>query len=279
MTARFALALALFCTVAAPVFAEREPDEEGCKDSPLVQRFPGARLFACDDKEFDQINLDVGVGADKDLVNKQLEGRVQGWRYTVDEKKTGIQIARNFEAALKKSGARIVVGAGDSANPWEVTALFEKEKVYVNISTGGGDYTQTVVTVKAMVQEVEASSGAMLDELTRSGHVAIYGINFDTGKATLTEDSGKVLEQVQKLLTDNADLKLRIEGHTDEDGKVKDNLALSKKRAAAVKDWLVKNGVEAKRLTTEGYGSSKPVGDNKTDEGKAKNRRVELIKI
>lgn len=82
-----------------------------------------------------------------------------------------------------------------------------------------------------------------------------------------------------KLLTENADLKLRVEGHTDNQGKSKDKLALSKKRAQAVKDWLVKKGVEAARLTTEGFGDQKPVGDNKTDEGKAKNRRVELVKL
>ena len=62
-------------------------------------------------------------------------------------------------------------------------------------------------------------------------------------------------------------------------GTSAENLALSKKRAQAVKEWLVKKGVEATRLTTEGFGDKKPVGDNKTDEGKAKNRRVELVKL
>ena len=94
-----------------------------------------------------------------------------------------------------------------------------------------------------------------------------------------TDDSAKALGEVAKLLKENADLKLRVEGHTDNVGKSKDNLELSKKRAAAVKDWLSENGVEASRLATEGFGDKKPVADNSTEEGRAKNRRVELVKI
>ena len=272
-------ALLLAAAAPAPAFAEQEPDAEGCKDSPLVQRFPGAYISSCDDKEFDQASFDVGVDADKNLIKKDLEGRVQKYTYSgVDEKKSALQIIRNFDTALRRSGAKMVVSAADS-NGEEVTAFFEKQNVYANVTTWSHEYYLTLVTVKAMQQEVEATSGTMLDELNKSGHVAVYGINFDTGKASITDDSGKVLEQVQKLLADNADLKLRIEGHTDDVGKAKDNLALSKKRAAAVKEWLVKHQVDGKRLTTEGYGASKPVGDNKTDEGKAKNRRVELVKL
>ena len=115
--------------------------------------------------------------------------------------------------------------------------------------------------------------------MNKSGHVAVYGINFETGKAAITPDSAKVLEQIVQLLKDNPDLKLRVEGHTDNVGKGKENVELSKKRAAAVKEWLAKGGVEAGRLTTEGFGDKKPVADNKDDEGRAKNRRVELVKM
>ncbi|GAC1559233.1 MAG: OmpA family protein [Myxococcales bacterium] len=273
---RLILAALLLCTAATRAAAE---DAEGCKDATFVPRFPGAVIFDCHDSDFDQVELPLGLDPNKDVVNKKLEGRVQAWRYNTAENKSAIQIARNFENAFKKAGAKILVGASDSANPSYVTAFYESKKTYVTIETTGGGYNQSIVTIKEMEQEVEVDAGALMDELNKSGHVAVYGIHFDTGKASLTEDSGKVLEQVAKLLADNAELKLRVEGHTDNVGKDKANLELSKKRAAAVKAWLVEHGADGKRLTADGFGSTKPLGDNKTEEGKAKNRRVELVKI
>lgn len=271
-------AIALCC--AAPAFAEQEPDAEGCKDSPLVARFPGMRLNSCEDKDFDQVTLPVGVGSDKALIEKPLEGHVQTYYYSgMPANKSPLQVARNFENALKKGGAKITVPSDTTQYNWQVTAFFEAKKLWVNLEIGGDGYKETLVALKQMEQEVEATSESMMEEIGKSGRVAVYGINFDTGKATITKDSKKVLEQVRKLLTDNDGLKLRIEGHTDNVGKDQENLALSKQRAAAVKAWLVKNGVEPERLTTDGFGSKKPLGDNKTDEGKAKNRRVELVKV
>jgi outer membrane protein OmpA-like peptidoglycan-associated protein len=110
--------------------------------------------------------------------------------------------------------------------------------------------------------------------------VVVYGINFDTGKATIKPDSEKALKEVGRLLTDNPGLKLLIEGHTDNVGDKQDNQKLSEDRAAAVKDYLIKNyQVAADRLSTKGFGDRKPVADNNTEKGKAKNRRVELVKM
>ena len=80
-------------------------------------------------------------------------------------------------------------------------------------------------------------------------------------------------------MQDNADLKLRVEGHTDNVGAAAANQALSEKRAQAVKAWLVNHGVGTDRLVAKGLGDTKPVEDNSTDEGRAKNRRVELAKL
>ena len=82
-----------------------------------------------------------------------------------------------------------------------------------------------------------------------------------------------------KLLQDNPDLKLRVEGHTDNVGAKAANQLLSQKRAQAVMGWLIANGIDASRLTAQGFGDSKPVGDNSTEDGRAKNRRVELAKL
>jgi len=82
-----------------------------------------------------------------------------------------------------------------------------------------------------------------------------------------------------KLLQQNADLKLRVEGHTDSQGNGAANQALSEKRAQAVVAWLTGKGISASRLTAKGFGATKPVADNSTDDGRAKNRRVELVKM
>ena len=87
-----------------------------------------------------------------------------------------------------------------------------------------------------------------------------------------------MLAELQKLLTTQPDWKLKIEGHTDSTGTKAGNQTLSQQRAASVVAWLVKNGVAASRLTAAGLGDTKPIADNSTPEGRARNRRVELVK-
>ena len=91
-------------------------------------------------------------------------------------------------------------------------------------------------------------------------------------------DSENTLGEIVKLLQQNADLKLRVEGHTDNQGNAAANQALSERRAQAVMAWLSAHGVEASRLSAKGMGQTKPVADNGAEEGRAKNRRVELVK-
>jgi outer membrane protein OmpA-like peptidoglycan-associated protein len=104
-------------------------------------------------------------------------------------------------------------------------------------------------------------------------------IVFEEGKATLKADSGneQVLEQVKLFLDENPQItKLRIEGHTDNVGKEEDNLKLSGERALAIKKWLVEKGVPKERLIAVGFGQTKPIVDNGTEEGRAQNRRTEF---
>jgi outer membrane protein OmpA-like peptidoglycan-associated protein len=108
--------------------------------------------------------------------------------------------------------------------------------------------------------------------------VAVYGIHFDTGKAAILPDSENILGEIVKLLQQNEDLKLLVEGHTDNQGNAAANQALSEKRAQAVVAWLTAHGVQAARLSAKGFGRTKPLTDNGTEDGRAKNRRVELVK-
>jgi len=116
-------------------------------------------------------------------------------------------------------------------------------------------------------------------ELTTGGRIVTHGITFDTGSDVLKPESSPTLRKILKVLQDNADIKFEIQGHTGDQGSDKVNGPLSGKRAAAVKAWFVKQGIEDARLTTQGLGATKPIDSNETPEGKANNRRVEFVKI
>lgn len=118
----------------------------------------------------------------------------------------------------------------------------------------------------------------MKTALDTDGRVQLHGILFDLDKATLQPESTKQLQQVVSLLKGNPDLKLEVQGHTDDQGPEDYNLKLSQKRAETVVAYLELFGIETGRLSPRGYGESRPIADNTTGENRAKNRRVELVK-
>ncbi len=151
-------------------------------------------------------------------------------------------------------------------------------EAYINPSRNG-PYSLTVVEKKAL--EVKAfllPAEEMKKELDAKGHVALY-INFDFDKADIKPESQPMIDQIVKLLKDNPSLNLTVEGHTDNAGTPGYNKQLSEARAKSVVAAQTAQGVEARRLKAAGYGQDKPVADNSTDEGRAKNRRVELVKM
>jgi outer membrane protein OmpA-like peptidoglycan-associated protein len=125
---------------------------------------------------------------------------------------------------------------------------------------------------------VMAGGRDLYDALASAGRVATQGIYFDTGSDVIRGESTPTLKEITAMLTEHADLKLTIEGHTDNVGDAAANKALSEKRAAAVKAYLVAAGVAADRLSTAGFGDTKPAAPNTTAEGRRQNRRVELVK-
>jgi len=138
-----------------------------------------------------------------------------------------------------------------------------------------------VVTAKSVENKMVVVKAAdMADALATKGSIDLYGIYFDVDKSDIKPDSAKTLDEIASLLKIDLSLKLEISGHTDNTGDKDHNMALSEARAKAVVDVLVKKyGIDPARLEAKGYGDTMPVASNDTDEGRAKNRRVELKKI
>jgi len=149
-------------------------------------------------------------------------------------------------------------------------------------TTVGYEYDLTIIEKEAMKQEVQVTldAAAMAGSIADNGSVAIYGINFDTAKSELKPESAPAIDEIVKLLTGHPELKVYIVGHTDMVGDTASNVKLSQARAQSVVGELVsKHGIAAGRLIAFGAGPYAPVASNRTDEGRAKNRRVELVEI
>jgi OmpA-OmpF porin, OOP family len=123
---------------------------------------------------------------------------------------------------------------------------------------------------------VVADESKLERDLSMAGTVSVYGIRFDFDRARIRSESETQLKEISNLLMQRVKGRLLIVGHTDNVGSDDYNVDLSKARATAVKAWLVDHGIAADRLTTDGKGSALPLASNDTDEGRAKNRRVEL---
>ena len=270
------------------------PNTPKAKEHPLVKFYPQSSVVEYDEQAFDAADLMVGYDkANQEPKNASFEGRVIKYQAVHKPGTSSLEILRNYENALKKAGlVTLISGKGKqfpnaAVNPEDTIGTFRldrngKPAVYVQVvghqdpDTPGSEIT--IVELKAMEQKLEANADAWFDQISQSGRVAVYGINFDTGKATIKPESQPVLEEVRKLAAAHPEMKLRIEGHTDNAGNAASNRKLSEQRAEAVKAWLVAKGVKASQLSTAGLGDTKPVADNGNEEGRAKNRRVELVK-
>lgn len=124
----------------------------------------------------------------------------------------------------------------------------------------------------------DVAKSEITDELEKNGRAVIYGINFDFNSDKLRAESTAVLDKIVTVLKEKPDWKMSIEGHTDSIGGEAFNKNLSEKRAKSVIDYLAKAGIDSARLSSTGFGLSKPIESNETEFGRAKNRRVELVK-
>jgi OmpA-OmpF porin, OOP family len=262
--------IVLFLGLAGIAAAQPPADAENCKDHPMFSRMKNYTIVECR-QAFDEEEFYLSDST------KTVEGKRTQINYALTEgapMPSPLQIRRNYGNAAKAIGGSILY---DQDRHLTVRVTKGGRQVWMKIEAfnDGRDYTLTVVEVEEMVQEVTASD--MLDALNKDGFIALQ-INFATGKADIEPASMPLVEQIVALLKGNPALKVGIEGHTDNVGAAAANKTLSEQRANAVMAAVVKGGIAPARLSAAGFGQEKPVADNRTEEGRAKNRRVEIVK-
>jgi outer membrane protein OmpA-like peptidoglycan-associated protein len=259
-------------------------DRPGYKDPDLFTRMPDFYLWSSSsfrEWQFDAYDFWVRQGA-KDS-KQRVEGHKVQYYYYFDRSTgkplpSGLQILRNYQNAAQKLGGKTLYE--NTHNGSTTTMLIVKNglETWAEINSGDGTtYYLTIVERQAMQQDVAANAEALKDGLAQNGHVEVPGIFFDFNKADLKPESKPALDELTKFLQANPALRVWVVGHTDNIGSVDFNMALSKSRAAAVITALTMAGIAPARLAPFGNGPYAPVATNTTDEGRAKNRRVELV--
>jgi OOP family OmpA-OmpF porin len=208
--------------------AQAETDHEGCKDSPLIGRFPGSFITGCSDSDAD--GYDFTVTLDNKQQTKHVGGEFHQLKYAWPRTASKSQVVHNLNIALKKAGYTFDYDSGEFG---DFTVHMGKTWIMEEVSAGNW-YQQTIVVDKELPEEVVANATALSTGLTGAGHIVVNGILFDTGKADVKPESDGALQEVAKMLKENAALKVYVVGHTDNVGGLDANLDLSKRRAAAV---------------------------------------------
>ena len=336
---------ALFMMLPGPALAQLT-DVKGSKDHPMVSRYDGSVIIGYDFRKFDEFIIPLGVlkrdGSAtpptlEPVSRKRVEGRVTRILYVGPRERSPLEVVRNYELELKKSGFETLYtcaatqcgekdgwfghfylypqakqlsqtpprGAAGAGQISEHALSFAKDQRYLAAKRSrpeGDVYVSVYVATNTwnfhkethdhpmiLLDVIDAApietgmvtidAAAMAKDISSTGHVALYGIHFDTDKTEPKPESQSTLEEIAKLLKQDPSMKLYIVGHTDNVGAFDYNIRLSERRAAAVvKELSATHGIAATRLTAAGVGMLSPVAPNDGEDGRAKNRRVELVK-
>jgi len=278
------------------------------KDHPLIKRYPGSEILGGSGsaRQFDEYWMVLGrlYGDGQADSSRVLEGKWTHFTYSNPKNRSVLEIYNGYERALLKGGFEIVYSCKDAecgeggrktnGDWWPtgslrryMTAKLAQPKgdvwISLNVHARGpnapGQHDLDIIETKPAKTEVELDEVAKLgQELTRAGRVAVYGIYFDAGKSEVKPESETALRDIARLVAQNPDLKLHVVGHSDNVGPVAASLKLSRQRAAAIVQALTrKHRVAAGQLHPEGVGPLVPLASNAAEEGRVKNRRVELV--
>jgi OOP family OmpA-OmpF porin len=299
----FLLALCL----SPPGAQAQQRDVAGERDYPGVGRFAGSAITGYQVKVFNATNLQAAPFKDGNAADaRRLEGKITRVAYRTNPGPSILEVSRNFETQLAKDGFETLLACDTEACgaiPFtEGVDILPIPQMWVDgfnyryyaghKSDNGRDIYATVITSKnndnvttqlvvAVVGEIAnkmVDAATMAKGLGDKGHIALYGIYFDTDRAALKPESRPTLDEIAKLLNGQPTLNVFIVGHTDSQGSFEHNMTLSRQRAEAVAAALAtSHNIARGRLRTAGVGMLSPVGSNATEDGRALNRRVELV--
>lgn len=297
----------LLCLLLTPMPAyTANEDIEGSADHPLISRYPGSVIYEYDVREYDEYILPVAPLEWGEFTETLLlEGKVTKIRYGGVKGRSTLEVYRNYQSALKNANFEVLfeeqgrslsevytwlqalyprrIGPGNDFRYFAAKLTHPAGDVYVSLFITTGDMTTTLLDIIEMVplegDLIRVDADSMRREIERAGFVAIYGIYFKTDEAEMTDASKPTLDEIAKLLKDNPELNLFVVGHTDNVGGYDYNLNLSGRRAESVVAALVRDyDIPEERLIPVGVGPVSPVASNTTEEGRARNRRVEFVR-
>lgn len=285
----------LLCLLAlSPAFSAQNPDER------LLTPYPGTAVNANEVKDFDEFAIPLAPKKDGKIASWQrVEGRWTRLEYSFPEGRSALEVYKNYEGALAKGGFETAFACrkeqcgvdGEPVNglgywPYETSHYLAARRqrggqrvwVVLDVRTDNIIYIN-VLRERAMETGLVTVNAATLKKsIAEDGHVAVYGIEFDTNRAELKPASAPIIKEIAKLLTAAPKLKIYVVGHTDNVGGLAPNLDLSLRRAASVRQELVtRHGIAAERLSAQGVGPLVSLAANGTAEGRARNRRVDLV--
>lgn len=297
-----------------PTFAK---DIRNSQDHELVSRYPGSEIISYEEIEYASYTLPFSApyrvsGRDYAAdTTREINGRVTRIVYQTPDDNGNNQVYENYKTALERPGfslertcvstrcgapaktyARFLGQRGvsfhDKAEAHFTIASYAKDghsPVYVVVLNGRTNSPANHILVDVIetkdleLGKVVTNADALLQSLLNTGRAQIYDIYFDTGRSDIKSESENALTAIAQVLNKRNDLNLYVVGHTDDTGSLSTNTRLSDERAKAIVNNLTKtHNISADRLHPAGVGPFSPVASNETDEGRAKNRRVELVK-
>lgn len=314
---RLAVLLILVIATAGSWSPSAAQDVEGSRDHPLLSRFPGAEIRAYEVKEFDSFSMPTGraTGNGSFESMKDIEGKTTWIGYRVPAERSTLEVFRSYESALRDAGFDVLWQCQterecgnwfshtyvNSLEPsvYHGETVYEEEERYLSAcrERSGGetcvalfvypDYLRRFHIARVRIVEgasmaeglVTVDAETMAREIDASGHVALYGVLFDVDSSTLRPESESAVAEIAEFLRANPGVDLYVVGHTDNTGGFDHNMRLSQRRANAVAEALESShAVASGRLHPVGVGPVAPVASNATEEGRAQNRRVELVR-
>lgn len=253
-------------------------------DHPVIKPLPRSQIVSGQSHYENFALYSFRVQKNRKQIKVKKSGRFWSLRYLIkdasgrrDKSLGREEIIHNYMAAAQEKGGTILY-----KTDLRLTFTIPRQgggTTWADISAGKGSYNLFIIDEAGFNKQLNFGAEEMRKNLKTDGRVVLYGIHFDTDKATLRPGAEKTLTEIVKMLQREPGWKIEIQGHTDNTGPADHNRDLSQQRAETVQAFLLLYGIDKARLTPRGLGETMPVDSNETSTGRAQNRRVELVVV